>query len=64
MKFALTKYKLTHFTRRRGFDLRAPVTLAETIVHLEPSVKILGVVMDSRLRWKGQEQAVKQKMKT
>ena len=50
MKFALTKYKLTHFTRRQGFDLRAPVTLAETIVHLELSIKILRVVIDSRLR--------------
>ena len=64
MKFAPAKYKLVHFTRRQGFDLQASVTLAETIVHPEPTVKILGVVLDSKLRWKGHEQAIKQKMKT
>jgi len=64
MRFALAKYTLTHFTRRRGFDLQAPVELAKTTVSPKPSVKVLGIMLDTRLCWKAQEQAIQQKMQT
>jgi len=64
MRFALAKYTLTHFTRRRGFDLQAPIVLPEATVQPEPSVKILGLILDTRLRWKEQERAIQQKMQT
>jgi len=64
MRFAPAKYTLTHFTRGRSHDTQAPVTLAETTVHLKLVVKVLGVVLDSKLQWKAQEQAVRQKMTT
>jgi hypothetical protein len=64
MRFAPNKYTLTHFTRRRGFDLQAPVRLREVTVQPEPSVRILGIQVDSKLRWRAQEQAVQAKMDT
>jgi hypothetical protein len=64
MRFAPAKYTLTHFTRGHSHNIQALVTLAETTVHPKPSVKILGVILDSKLRWKAHEQAVKQKMTT
>ena len=64
MRFALAKYTLTHFAKSCKFDMNAPVTLGETVVSLEPSVKVLGVILDSKLKWKDHEQAVKQKLAT
>lgn len=64
MRFSPAKYTLTHFTRNRKHDLQASVTLAETTVQPKPSVRILGVILDSKLRWKAHEQAVKRKMTT
>ena len=64
MCFAPNKYALTHFTRRRGFDLQAPVQLQEVTVRPKPAVRILGIQVDSKLRWKAQEQAVQAKMDT
>ena len=64
MRFALEKYTLTHFAKSRKFDINTPITLGETVVNLEPSVKVLGVILDSKLKWKGYEQVVKQKLAT
>jgi hypothetical protein len=64
MRFALAKYTLTHFAKSCKFNMNAPVTLGETVVSLEPSVKVLGVILDSKLKWKDHEQAVKQKLAT
>ena len=44
--------------------MNAPIMLGETIVSPEPSVKVLGVILDSKLKWKDHEQAVKQKLAT
>jgi hypothetical protein len=64
MRFAPNKYTLTHFTRRRGFDVQAPVRLRDTVVQPKPVVRILGVQLDSKLRWTAQGQAIQAKMDT
>jgi hypothetical protein len=64
MRFAPNKYTLTHLTRRRGFDLQAPVRLQGAVVEPEPVVRILGLQLDSKLRWKAHEQAIQAKMNT
>jgi hypothetical protein len=64
MRFAPSKYTLTHFTRRQGFDLQTPVRLRETTVQPESVVRILGLQVDSKLRWKAQGQAIQTKMDT
>lgn len=51
MKFAASKYTLTHFTRRRHFDLTTAVHLGEITISPTPSVRILGVQLDTRLRF-------------
>jgi hypothetical protein len=64
MRFAPNKYTLTHFTQRKGFDMQAPVRLRETTVQPKPVVRILGLQVDSKLRWKAQGQAIQAKMDT
>ena len=59
MQFALAKYTLTHFAKSCKFNINAPVTLGETVVSLEPSVKVLGVILDLKLKWKDYKQVVK-----
>ena len=44
--------------------MNAPITLGETVVSPKPSVKVLGVILDLKLKWKDYEQAVKQKLTT
>ena len=51
--FALDKYELVHFTRStRKFDLQASIQLTPE-VSKQPTkeVKVLGVLLDSRLTW-------------
>ena len=50
MRFAPQKYKLTHFTRRHGFDLEAPVQIQGRTIAPSPAVRVLGVQLDSKLR--------------
>ena len=64
MQFALEKYTLTYFTKSCKFDINTPITLGETMVSLKPFVKVLGVILDLKLKWKDYEQAVKQKLVT
>ena len=64
IQFALAKYTLTHFIKSYKFDINAPIMLGETIVSLELSIKVLGVILDSKLKWKDYKQAVKQKLAT
>ena len=64
MRFAPQKYKLTHFTRRHGFDLEALVQIQGRTIAPSPVVQILGVQLDSRLRWQAHSKAVKKKMET
>jgi len=64
MQFALEKYTLTYFAKSCKFDINAPITLGETVVSPKLSVKVLGVILDSKLKWKDYKQAVKQKLAT
>ena len=64
IRFALDKYRQTHFTRRRGTNGQAPVRLQGVEIKPKPVVRILGLQLDSKLRWKAQEQAIQTKMRT
>lgn len=64
MQFALHKYTLTHFTRRSSFDLAALVRINDIIIAPMAIVRILGVQLDSELRWKAHTEAVSRKMET
>ena len=64
MRFAPQKYKLTHFTRRHSFDLEALVRIQGRTITPLPTVQILGVQLNSRLRWQAYVKEVKKKMET
>ena len=53
-KFAPAKYELIHFTRRpKKFDMKQGVRIGQTVVKLEPLVRILGAHLDTGLKWDG-----------
>src|SRR6266487_7043653 len=64
MRFALQKYTLTHFTRHRGFDLEAQATLQGITIQPSLVIRILGIQLDSKLRWKAQEKVIQAKIDT
>jgi hypothetical protein len=64
MRFAPQKYTLTHFTRKRNVNLEAPIRINNEEIAPSPVVRILGLQLDSKLRWKAHVKAVNQKMTT
>jgi hypothetical protein len=63
IKFALSKYELIHFTRRRhAFDLSATVRLGDVVQDPKTEVRILGVWVDTKLKWGGHLKAIQAKM--
>jgi hypothetical protein len=64
MQFAPQKYTLTHFTRKRNVNLEAPIRINNEEIAPSPVVRILGLQLDSRLRWKAHIKAVNQIMTT
>lgn len=44
--------------------MEAPVTLQGTAIQPIPVVRVLGIQLDTKLRWKAQEKAVQAKMDT
>ena len=64
MRFALSKYTLTHFIRRRGINWQVLARLQGVTIEPKLVVRILGLQLDSKLRWKAHEQATQAKMKT
>jgi hypothetical protein len=50
MRFAMSKYTLTHFTRRRDVNIHVPVRLQGLLVEPKPVVQVLGLQLDSKLR--------------
>ena len=50
--FSLSKYELIHLTRHaKKFNLAATITLEGTTVSPAPHVRVLGVEIDSKLKW-------------
>jgi hypothetical protein len=64
MRFAPQKYTLTHFTGKRNVGLEAPIRINNEEIAPSPVVRILGLQLDSKLRWKAHIKAVNLKMKT
>ena len=62
MQFAIAKYTLTYFAKSCKFNINASITLGETVVSLELSIKVLKVILNLKLKWKNYKQAVKQKL--
>ena len=61
MRFAPSKYELIHFTRSRQFNLQASVRLGGIEKLPSPNVRVLGVWLDTRLRWLAHFREVKRK---
>jgi hypothetical protein len=51
MRFAPAKYELIHFTRGRQFNLQAYVQLNGVEKQPSPDIMVLGVWLDTKLRW-------------
>ena len=63
IKFAPQKYELVHFTRRRkAFDLSACVRIGGNRVEPKADVRVLGVWLDTRLRWGAHVRQIQAKM--
>ena len=52
LKFASQKYELIHFSRRYSFDLSATVQLRGIALEPKQDVRVLGVWIDTKLKWK------------
>ena len=63
-RFAPEKYELMHFTRRQCFHLEAPIQVEGRVIHPRSAMRVLGVWLDPRLRWKGHLDALAGKLKT
>ncbi len=65
MSFAPAKYELIHFTRScTKFNLQAAVHFGTTVKEPVPDVRILGVWLDTKLRWNAHIREVKRKAAT
>jgi hypothetical protein len=49
MRFVISKYTLTHFTRRRDVNIYVPVRLQGLLVEPKLVVQVLGLKLDSKL---------------
>lgn len=49
--FAPEKYSLIHFSRRRKVDLTAAVNIHGRMSQPEQSIRVLGVILDPKLKW-------------
>ena len=64
-KFAPDKYHLIHVSgRRRRFNMEASIELGSVTVKPEESVRVLGVHLDTGLRWKKHLASIKSRMTT
>jgi hypothetical protein len=64
-KFAPDKYHLIHLSRRqRRFNMRASINLGDVTVEPVDSTRILGVFLDTKLRWKEHLTKIQEKMAT
>jgi hypothetical protein len=64
-KFAPEKYQLIHLSRRqRRFNMMAGIDLGDVTVEPVDSTRILGVFLDTKLRWKEHLAKTQEKMTT
>jgi len=61
MKFAPNKYELIHFTRSRQFNLQASVHLEGTEKQPSTDIRVLGIWLDTKLRWTAHAREVQRK---
>jgi len=62
--FAPEKYTLMHFSRRRRFNMKAPIQLESIEKKPEESVRVLRAWLDPRLNWNSHLDRIMQKMKS
>ena len=53
-----------NFTRQNRFDLTVPVQIGGRTIRPSPTIRILGLQLDSRLRWGPHIEAIDKKMET
>ncbi|TVY59574.1 putative RNA-directed DNA polymerase from transposon X-element, partial [Lachnellula suecica] len=59
MKFAPGKYELVHFTRRtKAFNLRATCIFGDVVKEPTAEVRVLGVWLDAKLKWRAHARKV------
>ena len=63
-QFAPEKYTLMHFSRRRKFNMKAPIQLGSIEKKPEESVWVLGAWLDPQLRWNSHLNRIMEKMKS
>ena len=60
-QFSISKYQLTHFSKKDDEDIDTPLILGAQTVDAEPHSRFLGVIMDNRLNWREQVNQVRMK---
>ena len=54
--FSAEKTELIHLTRKRGEQLQGQVAVSGKVIQPSPKAKLLGVIFDQELRWRGHVQ--------
>jgi len=62
--FAPEKYALMHFSRRRRFNMQAPIRLGNIVKKPEETARVLRAWLDPQLRWGHHLDKVMEKMKS
>ena len=60
--FALHKYELIHLSRSFQFNMSATVTIDIQVIKLKPNIRVLGLQIDTKLKWRAHIQKVQKKM--
>ena len=63
MKFVPQKYELVYFTRsRKAFNLEATVNITGAQIEPKGEVRVLGVWLDTKLKWGSHAAQIAKKM--